>query len=156
MSYVQIVPATLAHAQHIARHLRAADRAELMTSAPARLTQTLIEAISVSRWAHVALLDGTPVLAYGVSPSEANPRWGVPWLLGTEDMKRIRKSFIRECRSEVELMEAGFSFLYNRVHDKNALAIRWLMWLGFTIDFERPAKVRGETFLNFYRGNPHV
>jgi hypothetical protein len=156
MSVVQIVPATPAHAQHIARNLREADKAELMTTAPAKLIGILMEAITVSRWAHVALVDGEPVLAYGVSPHEANPNWGVPWLLGTDGMRRIRKQFIQTCRGEVELMETRFTFLFNRVHDRNALAIKWLMWLGFTIDFARPVQVRGRTFLNFYRGNPHV
>jgi hypothetical protein len=156
MSIVQIVAATDAHARHLAAHLREADRVELGTRSPAQLRNLLLESVSISRWANVALLDGEVALMYGVAPTRENPRWGVPWLLGTDLMSKVRKQFIRTCRSEVELMHAHFTFLYNRVHDQNALAIRWLIWLGFVIDFSNPVETDSGTFLNFWRGNPHV
>lgn len=156
MSLIQIVPATDEHARAIAARLREADKIELGEHAPERLLDILLDAVRVSRWANAALLDGAPVLVYGVSQHKKNSKWGVPWLLGTDGIEHIRRRFVRDSQGEVDLMLARFSFLFNQVHDRNQLCIRWLMWLGFCIDFEHPVTHRGQTFLNFYRGNPHV
>lgn len=141
-------PATREAVLHIAAHLRAADRVELAVTNPGQTpAEILLEALGESRWATVVRVDGEPALVYGVA-QHPDPHLGVPWMLATDAILRIRRYFVVHCRAEVRLMQQRYVGLVNRVHRDNALAIRWLQWLGFTVDRENPV---GE-LLNFWKG----
>ena len=151
-----IAPATVDSMTYIGRNLRAADCVELGLPSGADAAHVLLEAAESARWCHVASVDGVPTAAYGVNPIEGRPGWGSPWLLATPGARRLRRPLLTVAPAEVELMLAGFPFLTNAVHDRHREAIRWLIWLGFTIGFDQPQQRDGRTFLPFWKGNPHV
>lgn len=150
-----IAPATVDSLTYIGRNLRAADCVELGLPPGADAAHVLLEAAESARWCHVGHVDGVPTAAYGVNPIEGR-NWGSPWLLATAGARRLRRPLLTVAPGEVELMLAGFPFLTNAVHDRHHEAIRWLIWLGFRIDFEHPERRGTRTFLPFWKGNPHV
>jgi RimJ/RimL family protein N-acetyltransferase len=44
-----------------------------------------------------------------------------------------------------------FGRLENYVHAENKASVRWLKWLGFTMDEAAPYGPRGENFIHFYK-----
>lgn len=153
---LRIAPATPDDLAYIGARLREADRIELGLLPEQDGVPVLQEAAQGARWAHVAHVDGEPAVAYGVSPIVGRERWGAPWLLATAKAKRLRRQLLTVAPAEVELMLAGFPFLTNAVHDRHHDAIRWLIWLGFTIGFDQPQRRGNLTFLPFWKGNPYV
>jgi hypothetical protein len=105
--------------------------------------------LRVSTKAWTGLVDGRPCLIGGVCPSSILGGIGVPWLLGTDDISRVRKQFLRqalECRNECLRM---YPVLRNNVDQRNTVAIRWLEWLGFDIGPAVELGVNGELFHPF-------
>lgn len=152
MTVLTFHPPTPDRIAYIADHLRAIERVELAVTDPDRTPlEALQTGVRASRWTIVAAVDGRPTAAYGVSPT-LSPGLGCPWLLATDDLQQIvRREFVTRCRAEVRLMQQHFLGLANRVHRDNVLAIRWLRWLGFTVDETRPD---GPMFW-FWKGSVH-
>ncbi|GAB2493922.1 hypothetical protein [Arenimonas alkanexedens] len=153
---VRIQPATTDALAYIGQRLRRADRIELGLGKNEDGVHVLLESAEAARWCHVAHVDGVPAAVYGVNPHGQNPRWGAPWLLATDEARRLRRELLTHSVPEVELMLAGFPFLINIVHDRHHAAIRWLIWLGFTVAFDQPQRRGGLTFLPFWMGNQYV
>ena len=57
---------------------------------------------------------------------------GAIWMVGTEDLKRISLSFVRNCKDVCNVMKNNYQLLYNYVDARNTLHINWLRWMGFT------------------------
>lgn len=151
MAVLTFHPPTRDRVEFIAERLRAADVAELAITHPGQAPgDVLRDAIDSARWAIVAEVDGRPAIVYGVTPTP-DPRVGSAWMLATDDLRRVSREFIARCRAEVRLMEQTFLVLFNEVHRENKLALRWLEWLGFTVDRERPTGPNGELFV-FWKG----
>lgn len=102
-----------------------------------------------SSYCRTILLDGKVVAIFGVCPGEGE--LGIPWMLASDLLKKIRKSFLRECFEFVEEMSKGYTILHNVVWCKNKEHIRWLRWLGFTFRDEIPLGPDGELFYPFYK-----
>ena len=58
----------------------------------------------------------------------------MPWLLGTDLVDRHAVPFLRNCRGALDEMQRGFLLLRNLIDSRNRLSIRWLIWLGFTLE----------------------
>lgn len=146
-------PATPDRIRYIAEHLRRGDCRELAVTSPGEDVHAILaESARSSRWAVVAAVDGRPAVLYGVAPSGHDPQVGVPWMLATDDLLRIRREFVALCRNEVRLMEQRFAVLANEVHRENRVSIRWLEWLGFTVDRTKPRGPGGQMFA-FWKGD---
>lgn len=75
---------------------------------------------------------------------------GVPWMLASPTLSRIRKTFLRECRQYVEGMLQRYGHLENHVWAGNTVHIQWLKWLGFTIEPAKPHGIDSQPFHRFY------
>jgi hypothetical protein len=69
--------------------------------------------------------DDVPVGMFGVNKN------GAIWLLATDEIFRIRFSFLRESRKVVDFLNKQYPSLWNYVDSRNELHIRWLKWCGF-------------------------
>lgn len=151
MSAMTFVPAWAYGIDHIADHLREPDRVEVMITSPDFTVREIVRrSVADSRWSIIACVDGVPAIIYGVAPTP-DPYIGAPWMLATSDIHKVRREFLTRCRDEVRLMQQKFAVLTNQVHYQNTLSIRWLEWLGFTIDRERPVGPNEELFV-FWKG----
>lgn len=152
MTALTFHPPTPDRLRHIADHLRAADLAEIAITSPGDSPREVIEeGARESRLTITAAVDGVPAIVYGVAPT-TDPHVGRAWMLATDDLLKVRREFLASCRAEVRLMQQTFAVLTNEVHRDNAVAIRWLEWLGFTIDRERPVGPDGALFV-FWKGS---
>jgi hypothetical protein len=143
---IEIVPATLAHAERLV--LRPADAAEV---AALGLTpcEGLRRSLARALWAETYLIEGEVAAMVGLGLSSLAGGHGVPWLLTGPACERHRKRFLLESRRQVARMLATASPLINYVHAGHLSAVRWLAWLGFTLD--APVMINGRPFRRFAR-----
>jgi hypothetical protein len=81
---------------------------------------------------------------------------GVPWMLASPTLSKIRKSFLRECRRYVQEMLDTYGHLENHVWAENEVHIQWLRWLGFEFDEAAPFGINDQPFYRFYMTNQNV
>lgn len=81
---------------------------------------------------------------------------GSPWMLASEDLKKIKLPFLRECHQYVEVMSEDFEILTNCVWSQNNIHIQWLKWLGFKFLPAKPMGYDGELFYEFYKVKENV
>jgi hypothetical protein len=103
-------------------------------------------------------IDGVPAKAltwgeqlvclFGVTPNADGP--AVPWMLCTSTIAEVpRRSMAEVSAGVVQAWKREHDALANLVHRENARALRFLRWLGFTID-TRPIGPGGAFYLFFW------
>jgi len=148
----EVSDATAEEVQFVADNARSADRQEIKAlvgwDVPVAAHYTVVSS-PVSR---VGKANGVPIVAFGVSLSDPilAPDIGTPWLFGTPAIERHWVRFLRECPGELSGISRDFSRLENWVHADNELAIRWLTWLGFTIEEPEPHGLFSRMFRRFH------
>lgn len=146
---VDIVPATAAHAGHVAAHIRAADRAELAAMTTLEPSAAIAVSMRGGFESLAGLVDGEPVCVFGVGSRSALDGTGVPWLIGSDALERHAVPFLRRNRAIVARWLGLFDRLENWVHDEHAVSVRWLGWLGFTVHRPAPWGPFGNAFRRF-------
>lgn len=128
MTRYAVVPATIEHAQELAANMRQADIEEV-----ALLGRTPLQALTEGMdGAMVGTVNGRPLAMFGTIPYlTVLSEIGCIWLLGSKDVPKHRMAFLRFSREYVALMREQFDVLCNFADERNALAVRWLKWLGF-------------------------
>ena len=148
----KIVPAAPEHIASIAENMREADRREVWAGARHTPDEALRESLRHSELAWTCLVEGVPAFMWGVGRiGSLISVKGAPWLLGTDDVLKIHREFLRQSRAYVEQMHRRFPELENYVHAENKLSIRWLKWCGFTLDIVEPVNINNEVFFRFWR-----
>jgi hypothetical protein len=90
------------------------------------------------------LVDDIPVILFGCADNDS---FGVPWMLATDDIKKIGIQFILGSQEYVNRWFEQYKLLTNYVHAHNKVSIRWLKWLKF--NFLETVLVNGEEFIRF-------
>lgn len=134
MADIMIIPAEPAHAVAMAPHLRPADVDEVYASRGLAPEPAMLSSLGRSTQAWTALIDGGPVCMWGVGPLSLVLGKGCPWLLGTCEVDRHAKTFLRQSRVFLREIQATYPELENFVDARHGTSLRWLKWLGFTID----------------------
>lgn len=138
MTQYFILPAHEDHAIAMAPHMRPADVAEVYAASGRDPETALISSINRSTQAWTCFVDGEPACIWGVGVVSLLNLRGSPWLLGTCHVERHPKEFLRQSRTFLREMLVTYSHLENHVDSRNALAVRWLSWLGFIVEAPRP------------------
>lgn len=146
MTYA-ITPATMAHVAQMLPHVRQADRDEVLASAGQSVEALLGTCVERSEMAWAGLVDDRVACIFGVVGASVLSETGYPWMLGTDLIDDHAKAFLRRNKAMVGVMLARYPHLTNYVDARNAKAIGWLRWLGFTI---RPAVPYGAAQLPFH------
>lgn len=141
---VEIVPATLAHAAAI--ELREGDAMEVAAMGATK-DEAFRTSLARSLWAETYLVGGVPAAMVGLGLSALVGGHGVPWLLTSPICEHHKKRFLVESRRQVARMLAEVTPLRNVVHADYGRAVRWLRWLGFTL--EAPVEINGALFRPF-------
>ncbi len=146
--------ATMDDAFSMAPRMREADINELHAlHGPGHTPITgLIDGIAYSDEAQAVIYNDRPAAMFGVGPFQGVPGTGLVWLLGTDDILKFARSFLRDTRNQIEKLHEHYPTLTNVVHAENELHVRWLEWAGFS--FTRTFEEFGigkSTFIEFIR-----
>jgi hypothetical protein len=88
----------------------------------------------------------------GSVPCERHPGFGRVWLLGTNDIERYPKTFLRHGAEVRDMLFDGYCGLYNYTYENNSLHHKWLKWMGFT--FLRRVELTPNNFFYEFVGIP--
>jgi len=131
-----VVPAHRDHIFHLANNMAKADVEEVAAAVGMGPYRALEDSLNRSAVAWTGLVDERPVCMFGVSPIDILGGVGSPWLLGTGEIRKHAKTFLKLNRVYVPKMLELFPHLINYVDARHEVAIRWLKWLGFRFDPE--------------------
>lgn len=149
MTIVELVPATQEHVEELARTMRQADRDEVWGAVGLEPLAALERTMAVARDPMTALADGRVAAMYGVeSPSLLSPI-GVPWLLSSDLMGKHWTKAGRLSKQWVEEQRQKYDLLVNYVDQRHDKAVKWLLWLGFTLHDPEPYGPFGMMFRRF-------
>ncbi len=136
--------------------MRLADREEVEALSGRNPREVLVESVEKSAEAWAGLADGNLTCVFGVVPMSLVGVTGIPWLLGSVEIERYRRPFLRRNRAMIDRWLADFPVLTNVVDARNTTSIRWLRWLGFRLGEPALMGVHGEPFIPFRMEAQHV
>ena len=148
-----IRPATYEDCLALAPNLRQEDKDEVWESHGHLPEEALILSFEASPNAQVGTINGEIVCMFGVAPTD-DPNSGSAWMLASDLIQDVSREFLKRNKEVLNDMSAGYRFLFNYAWSKNTTHLRWLKWLGFTIDKDPiPLGSNGELFHAFYKFN---
>lgn len=142
--------ASPADLERIAANMDPADAAEVWATAHLRPDQALLKSSSVSRETYVGKVRGEAICAFGIGQRTLLDHIGVPWLLGTPEIREHARVFLRVSKRWVEIEARRFTTLENFVDSRHTRAVKWLRWLGFAIEPAQPFGPDGVPFHHFH------
>lgn len=156
MARIEVEPAGLEHIAPVAERMRQADQDEVMAASGQSPREALEQSVTLSYRAWVASVDGDPLALLGMASRSLVSGTGIPWLLGTDAVESNPMAFLRASRRVMPALIEGVRYMENRVDARNELSVRWLRWLGFTLEPAEPWGVAGLPFHRFWMRNDHV
>jgi hypothetical protein len=149
----EIRDATEEDVEFLATRLRKMDLKEIAAGSGRFPRAVLRSGLRTSVFCRVGLADGEPICIYGVRAASALSVEAIVWMLGTDQLHKHAMKFGRECGIQVKEMLKDFKVILNYCHAENKLTIRWLKWLGFTLNKPKPYGRKQELFHLFYLEN---
>lgn len=133
----------------LARGVRQADHRECLKAAGMAVGPALRASVANSDLAVAACLEGKVIAMFGVGTDAAGH--GLVWLVATDEAERpgLAVPLARASRRFVDSWQRHFKRLHNVADPEHKTSLRWLAWLGFTIDRDNP--VRGPLGHELYR-----
>jgi hypothetical protein len=130
--------------------MRQEDKDEIWHLARKTPEEALKQSLFLCKYNRVVLLNDKVVCIFGIGHIG---EVGIPWMLASDHLRDIRKTFLRECKGYLEEMSQGCSYLYNVAWARNETHITWLKWLGFDIRPAKPMGPDGELYHEFFKVN---
>jgi len=143
---ISVRPATIHDAISLGPRMKREDADEAYAAIGLGPQASLILSLQASEVAGTGLIDGIPIVMFGVV-RDGNK--GMPWLLGSSDIQRVSRRFLRESKLCVREMKKRFDLLENFVDARHTVSIHWLRWLGFTIHDAEPYGFEHRPFHRF-------
>lgn len=138
-----------ADAFYLSTRLRQADLDELQANTGGDPLATLMVGRDISDPAYTIIDDiGLPVAMFGVVPTNVD-RQGVMWLLGTDELRKHSRDFLRQSRPWIERLHKKYTLLYNVIDKRNKVHLRWLKFLGCNFVGEVIHGVENRPFVQF-------
>lgn len=149
----------------IAQNMRKDDLMELKAGGHEDALFCMVDCFERTDRPLTALWNDKPFCMFGIVRVrhrcyDASGKWlskgiGAPWMLGTDGIMEARWQFLRESAYWLNQIKQDYDILWNRVHSKNTVHIKWLKWLGF--DFgDEVVYPSGEVFINFSKADRNV
>lgn len=135
----------------ISKALRKIDRLEMALVSMRCEEDALADGFRKSDKCFTVEIEGKPAAMFGVCKYGVLGDDACIWFLGTNDIKRIKKTFVKQSRIYIEeFYKIGVCRLDNYVWIHNRWAIKWLKWLGARFDKPQKYGFRGKRFVHFY------
>jgi hypothetical protein len=152
MAYVKL-GATLKDCEELAPILREEDLKECRAIHTEDLTalKALEQAVKASVKTFAVIGDQETCIAiFGVGEFNEGVG-GCPWMLSSDELfDNHSREFRKQCKGFAMELAKGYKWLMNYVATDNKKAIKWLTWLGFTVDFTRPVTFGNVSFNPFW------
>lgn len=129
--------------------MREADRLEVEASS-GNIHDTLYKSIHISKRSLAVSVEGKLLYIIGIVKPTLLSDKGIPWLLGTNEIKRHKKVFMRSTYELLKETMAECRELENYVDARNTDSIKWLKFMGFTLDEPIPFGKEKKPFHRFY------
>ena len=110
----------------------------------------LVDSYRRSEVSFVALYNGEVACAWGVARESILAEESLIWLLSTPVMTKAPVLAARRTKHELKKLLDVYPKLMNYVDSEYKLCVRWLRWLGFTVESPQPVGIRGGMFSRFY------
>jgi hypothetical protein len=149
--YVRL--ATREDAIDLAKRLRKEDVEEVYHALALPAETALRYSLGVSNIGYAVVWKGRVIALFGIvgqltwGPERSR---GYPWMLASDELVSIRKSFLRECRGYVQGWLRVHGELEGWAWAKNTVHIQWLKWLGFQLDEPAPYGINDQPFQRFF------
>ena len=123
------IKTTRKHLEELAPKLRKEDKDEIEASTGSTdYLEMLLLSWELSSECLTVICDKEVVGVFGVRELKGH---GIPWLLGSDNVAKDRKYFLRESRMIISRWLKTYSLLFNYVDCRNDTSIKWLKFLGF-------------------------
>lgn len=147
---VKFIKPTIEHVEFIAFNMRKADVDEVWASNHHTPIEALMSGWRMSNKSTIVTVNDEPCVMIGLVIRDILSGIGVPWLLGTENALRYKRHFLIQVPIVINEMLNICPSLYNYVHVKNKISIRWLKRIGFIFDDPMPYGCENELFHKFH------
>lgn len=144
--------ATLADIDVLHEELRHLDREEIIATGGDDTLRTLQVSLLFSEHPRAVFRDGELVCVYGISPKTTLSDIGIPWMLGTDRVRRNAKQVTLDTRAFMAAARERYRLLENYVDARNKPSVRWLQRVGFTLEPAAPWGKAGLPFHRFHMG----
>ncbi len=135
---------------YVAENMRAIDRQELADLTGSEPFKALENSVRLSDYALTVCDNDVPLCVCGIARISMLSERGAPWLLGTDKLREQSRGFVLLSRGIFGMMSKKYEYLENLVSADNGRSIRWLKWLGFTVEAAKPAGISQKPFHRFY------
>ena len=126
---INIRPALMEDVDAVKDRLRYEDSQEVIATG-AGIEDELRESVKRSTLCFCVDIDGNQAALFGVVPQTLLSARARVWLLGTDDLAKVRKTFVKMSRVYVARFLRLYPVLWNCVDVRYKKAINWLMAIG--------------------------
>lgn len=147
-------PAEPRDAEELLEDIRPEDRSEWIAAGCVSTRAALMASIGEGQFARVARKDtreGPVLCIWGVVPSEADPKLGTAWLIGTKTGAVHARGLHRILRREFAELVFRWPRLQCWADDRNTTHHVWIKWLGFSAGLSKPFGPYGLPFTYYLR-----
>ena len=153
--YVRV--ATEDDARYLSTKLRATDINELLLSNNTKPLTALLNAFEGKNNRVYSIVFQDKVIGmFGICDCFYLPKYGVVWLLGSDEISKVGRQFLKECKLWVNKMHKDYNIIYNWVHPDNWKSLKWLQYCGFEIKLKQEYGINGEIFYLMMREKKDV
>ena len=141
--------ATLKDAVYLSNNMRDQDINEIKISHNINPLEGLLSAFQLKNSKVFTIVGSNKecVGMFGISDCPFVKKFGVVWLLSSDNLNADTKQFIRECKSWVALLNEKYDYIYNWVYPDNWKTLKWLQFCGFKPSLKHKYGVNNEEFL---------
>lgn len=126
--------------------LRKEDIDEIWASHNSTPEQSLTYSFLASTECYTIVLGDVPVAMFGIVPDTLIGEKACLWLLSTDLVDKMKKSFLVICRKYIDIFLSQYPILYNFVDFRYKKSLQWLQWCGAKISDPEPMGIEQMPF----------
>lgn len=141
--------ARIEDAFNMAPRMRESDKQEIWASNHVSPENALIAGVMNSMICLTAEIDEQPALMFGIVPQTLLGNVATIWLLGTNDIYKIQRTFLRHSREFIDYFLGYYPYLFNYIDVRNKESLLWLKYCGAEFSIVVPYGVEQKPFRYF-------
>ncbi len=150
MSKYYVTPTTAIHVAQLLTDVRPEDKRELWGAMHWTPYNALVHSVrQTDTGVYSGMVDDAVLCIFGISRKTLISSVGVPWMVATNALPVHTLAWARRNRKVFAAVTAGWPSLENYVDARYTKAVRWVKWLGFTVEEARPFGPDGVLFHRF-------